>query len=163
MPAGLEARTFLDIYQVHNGCLIGSQLLARLAENVLGSGLECSCEVVVAIGVDRVEKQTYTDRKKANLLEMRKQIIYAVIGCWLSSLILTSTALSKPRTCYSAADEVKPGYVKCEVEFLNGSIFSIKDLSSGYTFRIGKDGWIPVSRKNCIRNFESGSTLCLNN
>ena len=85
---------------------------------------------------------------------------FAAGSCFLS---LTPAALSKPQTCYSARDEAKPSYVKCEVKFSNGRILSIKDLSDGYTFRVGENGWIPVSGKNCIRNIESGSTFCLNN
>lgn len=75
----------------------------------------------------------------------------------------TSSANSQTDTCYRARDEAQPDYVKCEVRFFNGSISSIKDLSNGYNFRIGENGWLPVSGRNCIRNIESGSTLCLSN
>jgi len=74
---------------------------------------------------------------------------------------LTTAAHSQANTCYSARGEAEPTYVKCEVRFVNGSILSIKDLSDGYTFMIGENGWIPVSGRNCIRNIESGSTFCL--
>jgi hypothetical protein len=60
---------------------------------------------------------------------------------------LTSIALSETKTCYSVRDEAKQSRVKCEVKFLNGSIVSIRDMSGGYTFRIGENGWISASKK----------------
>ena len=84
-----------------------------------------------------------------------------VIGASFSCM--ATAAHSQTNTCYSARDEAKPTYIKCEVKFVSGGIFSIKDLSDGYTFRIGENGWIPVSGKNCIRNIESGSAFCLAN
>jgi hypothetical protein len=77
-------------------------------------------------------------------------------------LLVAMPAIAVPNTCRSVRDEASPTYVKCEVKFVNGEIFSIKDLSDGYTFRIGANGWVPVARKNCIKNMESGSLFCLN-
>jgi len=96
-----------------------------------------------------------------NAKKTLKQAFTAAWGTGICCFCLTTAAHSQTNTCYSARDGTEPTYVKCEVKFVNGSIRSIKDLSDGYTFRIGENGWIPVSGKNCIRNIESGSTFCL--
>ena len=101
-----------------------------------------------------------TARKPQKALKHTFSVLWAT-GTWLA--FLATPAHSQTNTCYSAIDEAQPNYVKCEVRFVNGEMFSIKNLSDGYTFRIGENGWIPVSGKNCIRNIESGSTFCLSN
>jgi hypothetical protein len=75
--------------------------------------------------------------------------------------ISNQAAFSQQNICYSHRDEANPILVKCEVRFVDGSIFSIKDLSDGNTFQIGENGLILVSGTNCIRNIESASTFCL--
>ena len=92
-----------------------------------------------------------------------RQVFTVTFATGASLIILTTEALSQTNTCYSTRDEATPTYEKCKVKFANGSIFSIKTLSNGYTFRIGENGWIPVSGKNCIRNIESAAAICLAN
>ena len=106
------------------------------------------------------EKPTMAARKIQKTLKVAFSAAWAT-GTWLTCL--ATPAHAQMNTCYSARDEAQPSYIKCEVRFVNGSIFSIKDLSDGYTFRIGENGWIPVPGKNCISNIESGSTFCLSN
>ena len=116
----------------------------------------------VVFGVGSAPKN-YANLGKARFLEMLKQLREGALVGLASLSCFTPHALSQTNTCYSARDEAEPAYIRCEVIFSNGSILSIKDLSDGYIFRIGENGWIPVAGKNCIRNIESGSIFCLSN
>ena len=147
---------------------VGGDQLGGAGEEGLGERWEAISDGLGGYGdyyklkVMRTKKEnpTMTVRKIQKTLKLAFSAVWAT-GTWLTCL--ATPAHAQTNTCYSARDEAKPSYIKCEVRFINGSIFSIKDLSDGYTFRIGENGWIPVPGKNCIRNIESGSTFCLSN
>ena len=91
----------------------------------------------------------------------KKMATSAVIG---ASFIANSPAQAEnnQHTCFTQYDEAPGSYSNCDVTFRGGEVMSIKDYSSGVTFRAGEHGWIPA-KGNCLRNLESGSKICINN
>ncbi len=89
-------------------------------------------------------------------------IAVSILFGTLTTSINQLEAKSKSHTCFSHRDESQPTYVDCDVMFRGGEVMSIKDFSSGVTFRAGKNGWMPAPG-NCLRNLESGSKICISN
>ena len=90
-----------------------------------------------------------------------KTILLGFLPVMITSF-LCSKSYAGQNMCLSHRDESKPQFIKCNAQFMNGSLVSITDFSTGYTFRAGENGWIPAAG-NCLQNLESGSKIRLNN
>lgn len=84
-----------------------------------------------------------------------------LLGTLITS-INPSQARSNQHTCFTQYDEGPGPYTNCDATFRSGRVISIKDISSGVTFRAGENGWIPATG-NCLQNLESGTKICISN
>ena len=91
---------------------------------------------------------------------MKPNLLAGLLLAGSGLFTMAPPAHSGPSNCTSIFEDGTKSYEKCEVKFMNGSIYSI--TRTGLTYRIGENGWIPDG-KYCIKNFESGTKFCLIN